>query len=296
MRPQFEHVLVPAGQSWSLLWRELPELPFQWHYHPEFELTLTVNARGQRFIGDDVADFDDGDLVLVGPNLPHTWAAQRRLDESRPMLAVVAWFSLDWIARLTTAMPELGALGALVRSAGAGLAFSPQVRNKVRPALLSLGELESARRMPVLLEVLLELAADARARPLASLAPPSSRIDGQRERIGRILDYLHAHFADDIAVEALAQRAALSIGAFHRFFKRHTLTTVVDYLTRLRVGRACQQLLQTDKAIGVIAEESGWRNLAHFNRQFLAAKGMTPRAYRARHRQLERRPPQAQLP
>ncbi|WP_236943608.1 hypothetical protein [Jeongeupia sp. USM3] len=74
MRPQFEHITVPAGQSWALLWRELPTLPFAWHYHPEFELTLTLNARGQRFIADRIDDFDDGDLVLLGPELPHSWA------------------------------------------------------------------------------------------------------------------------------------------------------------------------------------------------------------------------------
>ncbi|WP_148714526.1 helix-turn-helix domain-containing protein [Chitinolyticbacter meiyuanensis] len=289
MRPQFEHVLVPAGQSWSLLWRELPELPFQWHYHPEFELTLTLNARGQRFIGDDVADFDDGDLVLVGPNLPHTWAAQQRLRDDRPMLAVVAWFDQGWLAQLTTVLPELAPLHQLARSAGRGLVFSPATRERVRTDLLRLGPLAPAQRLPVLLDVLLALAADREAVPLASLAPPGGMADGQRERIGRILDHLHAHFAEDIVVDELAQRASLSVGAFHRFFKRHTLTTVIDYVTRLRVGRACQQLIQTDKAIGAIAEESGWRNLAHFNRQFLAAKGMTPRAFRARQRQLEAR-------
>ena len=70
MKPQFEQVTVPVGESWSLLWRELPELPFLWHYHPEFELTLTLNAQGQRYVGDSLEDFSAGDLVLTGPTQP----------------------------------------------------------------------------------------------------------------------------------------------------------------------------------------------------------------------------------
>ena len=81
MRPLFEKVTVPEGASWAMLNRRLPDgIPFQWHYHPEFELTLTLNSRGQRYIGDSIANYDDGDLVLLGPNLPHTWCSSERLD------------------------------------------------------------------------------------------------------------------------------------------------------------------------------------------------------------------------
>ena len=97
MTPLFEQVTIPTGRSWGLLWRELDTIPFIWHYHPQFELTLTVNARGQRYIGDHLGDFEPGDLVLLGPNLPHTWAASERIDGAQPMLAVVVWFSLEWV-------------------------------------------------------------------------------------------------------------------------------------------------------------------------------------------------------
>ncbi|WP_375591885.1 helix-turn-helix domain-containing protein [Chitiniphilus eburneus] len=284
MRPQFEHVAVPAGHSWALLWRELPDLPFLWHYHPEFELTLTLNARGQRYIGDHLADFDDGDLVLVGPNLPHTWSAQQRLDAQQPMLAIVVWFSRDWLAGLIQALPELAPLWTLANGASRGLSFSADTARAVRELLPGLHDRDAARRQPLLLEVLLRLAADQDARPLASSGQGTIEADAQRERIGRVLDYLHAHFQEDIAVEDLARRAALSPGAFHRFFKRHTLQTVLGYITQLRIGRACQQLIQTDKPVGVVAEQAGWRNLAHFNRQFRAHKGVTPREFRARYR------------
>lgn len=71
MKSYLEKVSVPEDASWVLFERRLDdEIPFQWHHHPEFELTLTLNSQGQRYVGDDISAY--GDLVLLGPNLPHT--------------------------------------------------------------------------------------------------------------------------------------------------------------------------------------------------------------------------------
>ncbi|MDN5568985.1 MAG: hypothetical protein L0G27_09640, partial [Paracoccus sp. (in: a-proteobacteria)] len=67
MQPFFEQVGIPEGRSWLLFDRQLTEFPFNWHYHPEFELTLTLNSRGMRFVGDSVEPYADGDLVLLAP-------------------------------------------------------------------------------------------------------------------------------------------------------------------------------------------------------------------------------------
>ncbi|WP_144007116.1 cupin domain-containing protein, partial [Pelomonas sp. KK5] len=144
MKAQFEQVRVAPGESWTLLWRELPELPFLWHYHPEYELTLTLNARGQRHVGDSLEDFEPGDLVLLGPNQPHTWAARERPDPEVPMLAVVVWFSEAWLARLIDGWPELAGLKGLAAGAGRGLQFSPAVAAVVQPLLMALQDLTPA--------------------------------------------------------------------------------------------------------------------------------------------------------
>ncbi|QJI32817.1 AraC family transcriptional regulator [Pseudomonas sp. ADAK18] len=283
MRPQYERLTLADDQSWQLLWRELPELPFLWHYHPEFELTLTINARGQRYVGDHLADFTDGDLILLGPNLPHTWSASERVDQAQEMLAVVVWFSRAWLHQVS-GFAELSGLLALGQRSSRGLQFSAPVAERVRPLLLRMQALATAQRLPLLLEVLLLLVQDQQTLPLASMTSAVVTEEAQPQRLGRVLDFMHSHFQQPIAVEQLAERAALSVGAFHRFFKRHTRLTVTAYLAQLRIGHACQQLIQTHTAIGAIAQQSGYANLAHFNRQFLAAKGVSPRVFRQRYR------------
>ena len=80
MKPQFERVAIPEGCSIRVLNRRVSEIPFEWHHHPECELTLTLNSHGLRFIGDHVGAYDAHDLVLVPPNMPHTWASRAALD------------------------------------------------------------------------------------------------------------------------------------------------------------------------------------------------------------------------
>ena len=53
MNALLESLLVPEGSNWTYFYRRLDEfIPFNWHYHLEFELTLTVNSRGQRYVGE----------------------------------------------------------------------------------------------------------------------------------------------------------------------------------------------------------------------------------------------------
>lgn len=95
-----------------------------------------------------------------------------------------------------------------------------------------------------------------------------------------MLDRLHKRFADPIRVNELCSVANLSARSLHRLFIRHLGENVSDYLGRLRIGRACMLLVETDRPIGVIAAETGFPNLSNFNRRFRDARHMTPKEFR----------------
>ena len=281
MRPLLEKVRPPEGASWAWLDRRLDDaIPFQWHHHPEYELTLTLNSRGQRFVGDAIGDYGDGDLVLVGPNLPHTWASRDRIHPAAPHRALVMWFHPDWAAPLVGLLAELRPVGDLLDRARRGLQFSPEAADTVRPLIEAIFERPAADRLSGLLDVLRQLAT-APATPLSSprlVQAPS----GSRTRIDRVLDHIHVHYAEGISIPDLAEIAALSPSGLHRLFRRHIHQTITDYVMRLRIGEACALLSGTSRPIAHIAEEVGYDSLANFNRQFKALKAMTPRRYRDR--------------
>lgn len=282
MRPLFEKLSIPDGQSWTFLDRRLTEgIPFQWHYHREFELTLTSNSRGRRFVGDHVGSYDDADLVLLGPNVPHTWSSTSNIERSSPHVAQVMWFRPEWIDGLIAGAAELAPLAPMLEASGRGLCFSPAVAGAARSLLDDMRGLSPARRLLRLLDILVMLAGDEAATALSSpVIGPFSASVGDRPRVERVLDHIHAHYHQRLTIEALADLAHISASGLHRLFKRHTRQTISDYITQLRIGQTCQMLINTDQPIAHIAEAVGYENLSHFNRKFRESRGQSPRLFR----------------
>jgi len=285
MKPSFEQVPTDANTSWTLLNRRLSDaIPFEWHHHPEYELTLTLNSRGHRYISNDVALYEDGDLVLVGPNVPHSWSSVERIDPAKPYIALVIWFSEAWAESLVKLCPEMGALRTVLSAAQTALHFSDATSRELRPIIESMVDQDAAQRLVSLLVVLNKLSQDANARKIAAARIPDAASQVTEDaRIRRVLDYIHAHYTSALGLPALAEMACVSVSAFHRMFRKHTRCTALDYIVRLRIGHACSLLMQGNLAVSMIAEQVGYSSQALFNRQFKTLKGVTPSEFRRQH-------------
>lgn len=279
MKPLLEHLPASPDASWSMLNRRLDDaIPFEWHHHPEFELTLTLNSRGQRFIGNHVAEYDHGDLVLIGPDLPHTWASREKLDETKPHVALVFWFRREWIDGLTGGSVELAPIRRLISDAGTALAFDPALGRRLSADFEALFLHPPAQRLIGLLTILARLAEERTRQPRSSVIPQQHV--GDRSRIDRVLVHIHKHYHAPLRMEELAEIAFLSVSGLHRLFQRHTQMSVSEYLIALRIGESCSRLSGTNQPIQHIAAEVGYASLANFNRQFRRLRGMSPREYR----------------
>jgi AraC-like DNA-binding protein len=286
MKPFFEKVLVDQGSSWTIFHRRLESFPFEWHYHPEFELTMTLNSVGQRYIGDHIGSYDNGDLILLGPNLPHTWCSQEKIEPCRPHEAIVLWFSRDLAHHLIERWPEFAAIRRLLENeAASGVCFSPQVRREAEGKILALLDQKPADRLLGLLSTLHLLSGDRERVTLSAASLGSTAIDQTKDHatIDRVLSHLHAHYREEISVADLASLAHVSASSFHRLFKRHVRMPLSAYLAQLRIGKACSLLMNTEIPISIVASEAGYYNYANFVRQFEKLKGMTPRQFRTVH-------------
>jgi AraC-like DNA-binding protein len=280
MKPQFERVTFPKGCSLRVYNRRVPEIPFEWHHHPEYELTLTLNSRGWRFIGDHIGQYQAPDLVLVPSDMPHTWASTATLDSTEPHTAIVIWFSGAWALQVAEVCPEYAKIRKLLRNASTGLAFTTEAATRVSGRLEGLLDESATSRLHTALDLLLELA-DEQATPLskAGLTVPSAS-DAEPAQLTRVLNHLHKHFQEQIRIDVLCAIGNISPRSLHRLFVKHTGESVSDYLIKLRIGRACMRLAETDLPVSMIAYEVGLSNLANFNRQFRGVRKMTPTAYR----------------
>ncbi|WP_431686139.1 AraC family transcriptional regulator [Hahella sp. NBU794] len=280
MKALYEKVRYPEDASWRFFLRQLDELPFQWHYHPEYELTYTLNSAGQRYVGDHVDRYESGDLVLIGPNLPHSWRSSQRLDEKAPHTVYVLWFNQQWVDRLLESFPEYSDVGEILRQSRRGLRFRPTDYTAVDRLFTGLPEQDPRRRLLTLLSLLGDLA-QTPYRPLAS-ANFYSGATNRREQdiLDGILDAAHQAFADKLTVEDMARRHNMSVSKFSRFFSKHMNQSFNQYLTQIRLGQACSKLINSKAPIGLIAEQTGFNNLSNFNRLFKKHKGVTPQGFR----------------
>jgi AraC-like DNA-binding protein len=282
MKPYLEYITTPRDASWVLFDRRLERIPFEWHYNAEYELTLTLNSRGQRFVGDNISFYDDGDLVLIGPKIPHTWCSTEAVKDGQVHQALVLWFTEAFVRGMVDPHVELHPIRRLLASSGRALTFSEPVRAKAQKMICDMLGQTPGTRIISLLNLLLLLAADTQTSFLTSVANESVNLPtATEERIGHVISYLHEHYREPIEVSKLMRIAALSRSSLHRLFKLHTFMTTSEYVVQLRIGNACALLINSQKPISVIADEVGYNNLANFNRQFKALKNKPPRDFRA---------------
>ena len=280
MKPQFERVTFPKGCSLRVYNRRVAKIPFEWHHHPEYELTLTLNSRGWRFIGDHVGQYQAPDLVLVPPDMPHTWASTETLEEGEPHTAIVIWFSRSWALGMAELCPEYGAVRRLLRNASTGLAFSPEMAIEVAERLPQLLAEVPQVRLHAVLDLLVRIAGEGAENLSKNAVTVPASSDGEPAQLTRMLNHLHKRFQEPVSIAALCKVGAISERSLHRLFVKHTGESVTEYLCKLRIGRACMRLAETDLPVSMIAYEVGLSNLANFNRQFRRVRGVTPSGYR----------------
>jgi len=242
-------------------------------------LTLTLNSRGWRFIADHIGAYDSHDLVLVPPEVPHTWASASAIDESGPHVAIVIWFTEPWAVRLADACPEYSSLRKLLARAAGGLSFPSHAGRMMESRLPGLLSNSARERLRTALDVLTELS-ESDAVPLATPQKAAPITADESAQLRRILNLLHERFADPIRVRDLCAVGNLSERSLHRLFARHVGENVTDYLVRLRIGRACMWLAETDRPVSAIAADAGFSNLSNFNRRFRTVWHMSPREFR----------------
>jgi AraC family transcriptional regulator len=99
-------------------------------------------------------------------------------------------------------------------------------------------------------------------------------------RMQRVCDYMHAHLAEEVSLQDLAQVAYVSRFHLIRMFKQTYGETPYQRLTRLRIQRAQRLLATSDTPIMQIALDCGITNQSNFAAAFRRLVGLSPRAYR----------------
>ncbi|MBP1208327.1 AraC-like DNA-binding protein [Duganella sp. 1411] len=256
-----------------------PSSLVRWHYHDEYELHLICASSGKVFVGDYIGQFSPGHLVLTAPRIPHNWVSLDTPAEGVKLRDMVIQFTHAPLEQMAGAIPEVKSIMPLLNRATHGIEFfgiSDQARRRFE-------RIRDGKGLPRFIEFLTLLGelADSSDYQLLSTVPMQSFDDDDAlARISSAVDFIVQNFSSQFSMSDLARQLGMSERMFTRFFRTATGNSFTDFVNRLRVNKACQLLMETERYVTNICYDAGFNNVANFNRRFLELKGMTPKEFR----------------
>jgi len=285
MKALHEKLILEPKNSFVLQKDNYPYYPTPWHYHPEYELVLVVKSTGIRIVGDHEERFSDGDLVFMGPNLPHAYQNDPIYYQGDPSLraeAIVIHFKEDFLGKDFFSLPEMIHVNQLFHKAKFGIKILGHSRQQVSAMMYDMYRLNGHQRIIRLLSILEMLSASEELQLLANPGFVRQHSVSDNDRITRVNEYIMRNFQKDISLAEVAEIANMSVPSFCRFFKASTRKAFSNFLNEVRIGHACKLLLEDRDNISSICYESGFNNMSNFNRQFKKLKAKSPLQYRQR--------------
>lgn len=274
-----EKLILPEQRSFAARKIDLGRHTAYIHSHNNFELNYIKRGWGQRFIGTHFSDFSQGDLVLLGPDIPHSWKIEGN-HSKKPAQCIVIHFHEIFANSHLVDLPELAQVASLLEKAGKGIHFQGYNKNVVDSHLEQLASTPGLAGFISLLHVFDELLNADEIQILSANDFTDKRRQKNMDRMAQVYDFVMHNFKREINLRQAANIVNMTPEAFCRYFKKQTDRTFFDVLKDVRIGFACKQLLETKRSISEICYESGYNNLAHFNNQFKTVKGISPRRYR----------------
>lgn len=257
----------------------------RWHSHEACELHLMVATRGKVFVGDYIGRYEPGQFILTGPRVPHNWVTDRTNIIDVDLRDMVIQFDVSAIEKVSEAFHEARDLMSMLELSRSGLEF---VNFDVQQAVMMMSEIRDSSGLARLLsffKLLCTLNDWPEKRVLSTMKNNSSQSGAVESKINTVVEYVVSHYPDDISLGQAASLAGMSESAFSRKFHKATGNKFVEFVNRVRIGRACIMLAETNNQISTICYEVGFNNVANFNRQFSRFKGKTPGEYRKIMRQ-----------
>jgi AraC-like DNA-binding protein/quercetin dioxygenase-like cupin family protein len=279
MKPIFKKVDSKSEQAFVARIDQFAQFYNKWHFHPELELTHIVKGRGTRFVGDNIEFFQDGDLILVGANLPHVWKNQNK--ESELSVARVVQFLPNFMGDEILKLVEFKNIQKLLIKSSFGLKIEGKVKVLILDFLNTLFKTEDPlERIIIIIKMLDCLGTSQELIPISKSLFLVELDKQNKDRLNQVIDYTITNFASKIRLEDVASISNMSVSNFCKFFKVRVKKTYVQYLTEVRIGMSCKMLIENQLSINRIAYDSGFVNISNFNRAFKLNKNMTPFSYR----------------
>jgi AraC-like DNA-binding protein len=243
--------------------------------------SLCIVAQGSKGVtlGHRAVGYEPLHFAVIGAHLAVS-AGVREASANRPFLAMSLELDTPAVHELFLELDDAGAIPAAAWEGTPPLHVCPMDEAMADAAVRFVEAIEDPidRKFlaPAALREVVYRAARSEAGALVRLA---ARREGRSEGLARALQIVHAKLAEPLDVPGLARAAGMSVSTFHEAFKAATALPPMQYVKRLRLGRARQLMVEEGCLAAEAAFRVGYESPSQFSRDFRALFGLPPRRY-----------------
>ena len=276
--------ITPQLNSYvSVIKREEPFFQSPFHYHPELELVYVIESYGKRIIGNSVEQFEAGDMVFLGSNIPHVWLNDEIYYKEFPHLqakSIVVYFNKEVFSKNFYELQESSKINELFVRASRGMKITGNTQKKVAEKMEKLTRKKDFERIIGLLEILNIIATSKEIEYITNEGYTGTLLQSKTDRLSDVYKYITTNYHNDISLDEISKIANLSPTAFCRLFKQRSNRHFIEYLNEVRISNACKFLLETNLNVSEIAFQCGYKTLSNFNKIFKKTTNLSPKEYR----------------
>lgn len=253
------------------------------HQHPEWQLTLILEGKGQLMVGDYLGRFEPGDIYLLGSNVPHVFRSDEEYFQKTNSIKSVSntiFFDFEALGKGIWEVEEFLELRQWVNAIKGCYVVKCENQEFLKNSIRTFAQKTGMEKVLAALEMIRYLQQPHAMLPLNRLLPIRDYSELEGKRMGNVMAFILAENHRNISLKEVAETANMSKEAFCRFFKERTGKTYTEFLNELRIHKSCHLLQETDLSISQIAYQTGFQNLSYFNRAFKKYILTTPKSFR----------------
>ncbi|MFD1956805.1 helix-turn-helix domain-containing protein [Paenibacillus thailandensis] len=246
------------------------------HFHSTYEIYYLMSGEREFFIKDRTLVINEGDIVIVAPNVLHRTTNAPKPKHERLIVNIHERY-------MALNSPYADILKLLLEKEYVIVKCSLQDRLTVEALAQGIMK-ETMDKKPgfemyaqtLVMQLLLICCRHVKQN---SMRPPESP-SPMHERISEIVRYINSHYMEDMSLHLLAEKFYVSPYYLSRFFKEATGFTFVEYLNSVRIKEAKKLLEQSSMKVYHIAAKVGFGSVTHFGRVFKSVTGYAPLHFR----------------
>lgn len=262
-------------RSWSVYHSVLkPDKQIGLHHRDSWELSYVICGRGERIIGGVTSSFEEGDLVLVVPNMDHGWFFNPSYtDKDGNIECITVMWTTELMIQLSAIFPEWKDVVEKFQNQKMSVLFNHNENKELVNALYALAREKSYSASSRLMELIIRITGSLHN---ISEEIGSVKLSQAESRLQQINVYTCCNYARQVSIDEIASHVGMNRSAFCTFFKKQTGNTYVSFLNEYRLKVAYHLLANTDSNISTVCWQCGFNDLAYFDKLFKKAFDTSP--------------------